>query len=574
MMEGKVGVFICHCGGNISDYVDVEKVKEAISGLPGVVVSTTTMFACSDAAQQEIIDSIEDEGLDGIVVASCSPKLHLHTFRGVAARAGLNPYRYVHVNIREQCSWAHRKDRDAATEKAVALIRAGVARALRSESLERFRVETRPSVLVVGAGISGLRSALALSEMGLSVTIVEREEEPGGFFRKVRNAYPGGLDGREVVDSLLSEVAARENITLFTGAQVVEKKGTVGDFQVKIRVSDGSTVTLLVGAVLLATGFEPYEPAPGEFGFGHPRVVRLPEFLELLDGGRGMSLLKDGDTVAFIYCVGSRGTKGCEEARPGDYCSRYCCGAAVHTACRLAEVFPGVSQYHLFRDMRTYGKLEALYEEASREGAVFLRFPGDSPPAVVPDGERLLVRSKDTLLGGEEVEIAADLVVLVTGMVPRENSGLVEVFKVPVGRDGFFNEVHPKLRPVETVIDGVFIVGAGQGPKTAQEAVASALAGSAKCASLLLKGYVELEPFVAEVDRDLCEWCGECEKVCPYGAIRQVHCEGKEVAEIVPALCKGGGSCVPACPKGAIDLAGFRDSQIRAMIDALAGGGA
>lgn len=572
-MSGKrIGAFVCHCGGNISDYLDEEKVRAAAAKESGVAVARTFLFACSDAAQQEMIRTVEEEKLDGIVIASCSPKLHLSTFRAMAQRAGINPYMYTQVNVREQCSWAHRHERDAATEKAVHLVRAGIARTRLGVPLSDLRVETIPGALVVGAGVAGMRAALALSDLGMAVHLVEKAADVGGRVPAWGRMFPGDREGAEIVETLRREVLARENLTLFTEAEVVAKSGNVGDFTVKVRVRGAGEITLQVGAIVVTTGFDPYAPKAGEFGYGLPGVVTLPEFRELLAAANGKIRYRGREVrnIVYIYCVGSRQADSEENVRPNRYCSRFCCTTAVHTALLADGIDGGVNQFHLYRDMRTYGKSEVLFEEAGRRGSVFVRYAEDAPPAVErPDGE-LFVRVRDGLLGGEEIEIPADLVVLVTGMVPRQNADLVNVLKLPIDPGGFFNEIHPKLRPVETVIDGVFIAGTAQGPKTLAESVASSLAAVSKGAALLLKGYVDLPPIVAKVDAGRCAWCGECEKTCPYdGAFEKVRVGDKEVAYVHPAICKGCGGCVPVCPAGAIDLEGYTDAQMKAMIDAL-----
>jgi heterodisulfide reductase subunit A len=272
-------------------------------------------------------------------------------------------------------------------------------------------------------------------------------------------------------------------------------------------------------------------------------------------------------TLAYVYCVGSRSVEG---ASPRTYCSRYCCSVTSFAAIRTAQRDPSVQQYHLFRDIRTYGKYETLYERALKSGSLFLRFADDAPPTVTPENGHLRVRVSDLLTGGESVEIPADLVVLVTGMVPRENAKLADVLKLPVGSGGFYNEIHQKLRPVETVVDGVFVAGAAQGPKNTSESVASTLAASAKAAGLLLKGYVDLEPLIARVDSDACTWCGECAAACPYGAVDQIAVSSKQVARINPILCKGEGACVPVCGAQAVEVEGYTNYQVRSMIDALA----
>ncbi len=577
MSAKRIGAFICHCGGNISDYVDVERVRAEMAGESGVVVAKDFLFACSDAAQQEMERIIRDEQLDGVVVASCSPKLHLTTFRSMTQRAGLNPYLYSQVNVREQCSWAHRHEIPAATAKAADLVRAGIAHTRLGEPLTALRVETTPRALVIGAGVAGMRAALALSDMGLAVYLVERAAEVGGRVPAWGKLFPSDREGAQIVQKLLGEIRSRENITLLTGAEVVGKSGSVGAFAVKVRIGETEELALEVGAIVVATGFDPYAPHPGEFGYGLPGVVTLPEFRELLARAPG-PLTAQGRQVrnlVYVYCVGSRQAEGAACPAPNHYCSRFCCTAAVHTAL-LAQAGDGpLNQYHLYRDMRTYGKHELLFEEAGRKGSVFIRFAEDAPPVVERSGDGLVVRVRDSLLAGEDLEIPADLVVLVTGMVPRENARLMQALKLPRDAGGFFNEIHPKLRPVETLIDGVFIAGAAQGPKTLAESVTSALAAVSKGAALLLKGYVDLPPIVATIARDRCTWCGACEAACPYeGAVIKVAEGDRAVAEIQPALCKGCGGCVPVCGPQAIDLASFTNAQVTAMIDALAVGAA
>lgn len=570
--ERKIGVFICHCGGNISDYVDVKRIAEAIATEPGVVVSKNHMFTCSDAAQQEMIDDMDKEKLDGLVIASCSPKLHLFTFRGMAERGGINPYQYVHVNLREQCSWAHRDDVEAATSKGIELVRAGVAKCRLSEPLSAIRVDTAPKALVIGAGVAGLRAALSLADMGLGVCIIEKEESVGGWTGQWDKLFPENRDGQKLINGLLEEVQKRENITLFTNAELVEKSGSVGDFELKIAIGSEEIVTLQVGAIVVATGFDSYQPSEGEFGYGLEGVVTLPEFRKLTKGASG-TLTHNGRKVkdlVYIYCVGSRQKKSESCPNPNTYCSRYCCTAAVHTSSSVHEDFPDVQQFHLYRDMRTYGKNELFYTDSRDKGSVFVLFEPDAAPVVEKSGDRLVVRVADQLTAGEELEIPADMVVLVTGMVPRENAALNNVLKLPVGSEGFFNEIHIKLRPVETVVDGVFIAGACQGPKTMAEAVGSSLAAVSKAGALLMKGYVDLEPLVAKVDTDRCTWCNACEEVCPYGAVERVTVDGREVAQINENLCKGEGACVPVCPAQCVDVEGYTDSQIVAMIDAFA----
>lgn len=583
MADKRIGVFVCRCGGNISDYVDVDKVVEGITGKKGVVVARANMFSCSDAAQEEMIKLIRENNLNGIVIASCSPKLHLNTFRSMAKRAGLNPYEYTQVNIREQCSWTHTHNKDGATQKAIRLVKAGIASTMFSEPMEPIEIETRPAVLVIGAGIAGMRAAISLGEMGLNVYVLEKENEPGGLLRNRKKLFPNNTDAIKLIESLRRRANALDTVHIYYGARLIEKKGNVGDFTVKVEIewpgtNEKDLIKLNVGTIIVATGAVPYTPKEGELGFGAPSVITLSQYLDFLEkniSNHKSPLIFNGKEIkriCYIYCVGSRENPRKEDAHT--YCSRYCCTAGIHAALTTHENFSEeVVQYHLYRDIRTYGAFEALYQKALETGSIFIRFSPSSPPEVQTDMELGInrVKVKDLLTQKQELEIDSDLVVLVTGMVPRDNHELESILKLPIGKDGFYNEIHPKLRPVETVIDGLFIAGCSQYPKNASESVQSALAAAAKAGAMLLKGKVCLEPFIAKVYEELCDGCGLCIDACPYEAISINDVDGKKVAKVNPGLCKGEGACVPVCPKEAVVIKGYEHQRIRAMIEALTG---
>jgi heterodisulfide reductase subunit A2 len=562
----RMAVYVCQCGGNIGDYVDTDQVIEAVKDLPGVAVARHAMFTCSDSNQQEMIDDVARQKLDGFVVACCSPKLHTFTFRGVAERAGVNPYRVTQVNIREQCSWTHTDDPAGATRKAIKLVTAGVERARLTRPLEPIEVPTTPGVAVIGGGVAGMRAAIALADVGLAVHLIEKEPELGGHVGELGAMYPHGIVGAELVRRMREEIDRRAAIRVHTGAVVAEKSGTFGNYLLAIE-SGGQRTEVTVGQIVVATGFDSYEPATGEFGYGGPGVLTLPQFRRLLDETDG-PILHDGGpvrSIAYIYCVGSRG---------GDrtYCSRYCCNAAVHASLLVADRDSGVRQYHLYRDLRTYGRNEVMFGESRKRGSYYLRFADDDPPVVSVDGNRVRLTVHDLLTAGAELTIEPDLLILVTGMVPRANDELIGALKLPVGRDGFLNEIHPKLRPVETVVDGVLIAGACQAPKSSTESVTSGLAAAAQAAAVLKRGVASLDPQVAIVDPAACDGCGECVGSCPFGAIEMTGGDGRVAATIAAAGCKGCGACTPVCPRNAIDLQGYTDAQVRATIAGLLAG--
>ena len=658
--EPRVGVYICNCGGNISDVVSCQKVVDALTKLPNVTVSRQHMFMCSDPGQNMIQEDIRQKGINRVVVGACSPFLHETTFRNAVAQAGLNPYLYHHVGLREQDSWVHHDHPEEATEKAIHLMAAGIAKARYLEPLEPIHLRAEKRALVIGGGVAGLRSTLDMARRGLKVILVEKTPFLGGRAARLHHVFPTEEEAGQILEELIGRVTSNPNVTVLTRSEVVEIKGYVGNFQVRLRqtprgfASDfeataqavaacpievpddfnyglskrkaifepftsayppvpaidwenctkcgdclkaaaGITLEdrpvfhdLSVGAVVVATGFKPYEPRQGEFGFGEqPQVITLPQLERLLDpaGPTGGELLWQGKPVrrmAMIHCVGSRQLDGVHEPQPdgqvNDYCSRVCCTATLHAADEIRQRFPKTEIFDLYQDIRTYGRgHEEYYRQASDKQVIFLRYLGEEPPQVTAtEGEEypLVVKVNDRLTNGEEIEIPVDLVVLAVGMMPSPVNDLMEMLKITPGKDRFLLEVHPKLRPVETAVHGVVLAGTAQAPMNIQESSATGSAAAAKVNALPGQGAVELEPFVARVDPELCKGSGECVKICPYeGAIsmQAVRVNGRvgQHAEVSPANCKGCGICVGACPNGAIDLLGWSVKQYDAMLDAL-----
>lgn len=592
-MKEKIGVYICHCGGNISDYVNVEELSKMFHKEDNVIISKDVMFACADSNQNEMIKDIQEFGLDSIVVCSCSPKLHLHTFKNVASRAGLNPSNYVQVNIREQCSWAHSDQPHEATVKAAGLIRAGINRVSYSEALEPINIAVKNIALVIGAGISGMKAAIDMAKSGTEVFLLEKEYLVGGRIAQKESLFPTQQSGKQIITALYQELKRYPNITLFTGATIDKVSGSLGNFTVDVtvkprdispiadpqtaqnlfdqydsaeKVDQPQTMALVVGSVLVTTGYNHYQPKEGEFGYQTiDNVITLPE-LDTLMANNPKQLMYNGkkiNSIAFIYCVGSRQTKG-----DNKYCSRQCCSSTIHTSLQLKEKYKDIQTYHLYRDIRTYGKQELLYTQSSKQGDLYFKYEEKEPPVVELEGKTTVVKVKDYLTAKKSMEIDADLVVLVTGMVPREDaSHIAELFKIPTGNDKFFNEIHPKLKPVETVIKGVYIGGTCQGPKNISESVQSSMSGASKIIALLKSGTVSVDPIIARVNPDVCTWCGKCAEVCDYTAIKEIEVEGKRVAGVNEAVCTGCGICAPVCPVNAIEIAQYTDHEIESMID-------
>lgn len=594
----KIGVYVCYCGGNISDHVDVEKVRDAAEKMPGVVVARTNSFMCSDLGQDLITQDLKDGLIDRVVVASCAPSLHESTFRGAITRANGNPYIYDHANIREHVSWIMHGEK--ATFKAEKLVGAAVGKAGLLEKLDPIQVNSRKHVTVIGGGIAGLKAALSAADFGLNVVLIEKTPFLGGNAAMLDKIAPFGEKASDLISQLAKSVLEHKNITVKTHCRLVGFDGYIGKFDLSVKtvftdpsdheqhpghfvpfegVETDTVVEEIIetGAVILATGFKSYRPDHGEYGFGkHKEVITLPDLIKQVSKVEGSSTLElDGRkirSIAMIHCVGSRQIPGIhkedENGYLNEYCSRTCCSSVLFMANKIREQFPDTNIYDFYRDIRTYGRgQEDLYDKASENCVIFFRFDATESPQVIPSSDSdypLQVTVKDGLTFNEEIEVPVDLVVLATGMEAGDISDIVSMMKLPVGTDKFLQEVHPKLAPVEMAVSGVFLAGTCQAPMTIGEACNGAAAAAAKAASLLGKGLVELDPYVAEVDTALCDGTGACVDAClADGALAMV--DGK--ALVTPALCLGCGACVAVCPSRAIDLKGWSLKQYEAMVD-------
>jgi heterodisulfide reductase subunit A2 len=620
--EPSVGVYVCHCGGNISDHVDVEAVRERAEKIPGVVVARRNEFMCSDPGQDMIAEDLKSGKINRVVVASCAPSLHETTFRGAISRAGGNPYVYEHANIREQVSWVH--DGKSATDKATRLVAAAVGKAKNLSPLEPIRVDAKKHATVIGGGVGGLKAAKDLSDQGIAVALIEKSPFLGGRVAQLEVLAPTGEKAGDVVSELAAAVLHDPSITVYTCTEVVGFEGYIGNFKVTAKTTSslskedqkrleavtasgtngvyfipfvglypGSVpkkdeeLILETGTVVLATGFKPYLPFMGEYGYGEKsEVITLPDFLRIQAESRNgeKTLEVNGRkirSIAMIHCVGSRQIPGVHEPDESgilnEYCSRTCCTATINAANSIRERYPETRVYEFYRDIRTYGRgQEELYNDASDNGVVFFRFLPEEPPVVTENGAGqdypLKVTVKDSLTFDEEVEVPADLVVLAVGMEPAPIPDLVNMMKLPVGTDRFLLEVHPKLRPVELSVTGIMLAGTCQAPMDVGEACNAAGAAAAKTTAMLGKGFVELDPFVAEVDLGKCKGHGACAEAClAEGALNMVEMlvEGEKAqrAQVFPALCLGCGACVAVCPENAIDIKGWTLQEYEDMVD-------
>ena len=574
--EPRVGVFVCHCGTNIASVVDVTAVTDYARSLPNVVVADHTLFTCSTDSQAKIRAAIKEYNLNRVVVASCTPRTHEPLFQNAIREAGLNFYLFELANIRDQCSWVHREQPVAATEKAKDLVRMAVTKARMVEPLQRKSLEFNHDVLVIGGGVSGMTAANELADQGFSVSIVERENALGGNMRHLHfllsHAEPQAL-----LKKLTLKTNYHPNIQVFLNSEITSFAGSLGKFKTTIRPrpiaapakGGGASEDQIVinhGVVIVATGAQPYQPT--EYLYGQDkRVLTQLELEEQLANRK--SETQNLKSIVMIQCVGSRNAE-----RP--YCSRLCCGQAIKNAMEIKRISPPTEVYVLYRDMRTYGLMESFYRQAREAGITFLRFNAERPPEVRADGS-LQVIVHDEMLDAD-VALQADRVVLSVAVIPRDDAEeLAKLLKVPRTSDGFFQEAHLKLRPVDFASDGIFLCGMAHYPKKAlTESVTQALAAAGRAATVLSNPTIEIEPIISHVNEEKCDGCAYCVDPCPFKAITLVEYQNeagqtKKRVVVDETVCKGCGTCQATCPKGAIFVWHFKLDTLRAMTMAALG---
>lgn len=545
----RIGVFVCNCGINIASVVNVEKVVEAAKNMPGVEYAEAQMYACADNTQDRIKEIITEYRLNRLVVASCTPRTHELLFRETLRECGLNPFLVDMANIRDQCSWVHSADPAAATEKAIDLVRMAVGRASRLRSLLTEELPVVQSALVLGGGPSGMSAALSLAKQGFQVHLVEKDSELGGRLR-----ITGDCD---LLKSLVSSVTNNPLISVYTNTRLLKLEGHIGNFKSELNTPLGLK-SVSHGVLIVATGGIEY--APKEYLYGEdPRVMTQRELQAALC--EEALNLPENPTIAMIQCVGSR-----NEERP--FCSRLCCTEAVKNAIRIKENYPGASIVVLYRDMRTYGVNELLYQKARQLGVIFIKYDPEQPPQITREKKLNLSFVEPEL--GNSVNLEVDLLVLSTGISPAiDNKEISELAKVPLNEDGFFHEAHVKLRPVDFASEGIFLAGSAHSPKMTAENIQQALAAAGRAATILSKPTLTVGGQVSVVDTRKCVSCLTCIRVCPYGAPAVNPTNGKNRVEIQAAKCMGCGSCAAECPARAIQLQHFTDTQILAAVRSL-----
>ena len=555
----RIGVFVCRCGINIAGVVDVPSVTEYAATLPYVDFATENLYTCSQDTQEIMTQIIKEKNLNRVVVASCTPKTHEALFQETLINAGLNKYLFEMCNIRNQDSWVHKNNPAQATEKAKDLVRMSVTKVALMEPLKEAELEVNQTAMVLGGGISGMAAARSFARQGYETHLIEKSARLGG---QALNLFrtPSDEDIREKINDYLDEINKHEKIHVHLNTTITHVDGFVGNFESEL-FSNSETQILKHGVAVLATGASELKPV--EYNYGND-----PRILTNLDLDKKFiekdPTLKNLTSAVFIQCVGSR-----EPQRP--YCSRVCCAHSIINALELKRSYPDMNVFILYRDIRTYGEREYLYQKARKAGIIFIRFTLDNKPEVNLHTDQLRVKVRDHILN-QTLEISADLITLASAIIPNRDEKLANFFKVPINDDGFFVEKHAKLGPSEFATDGVFLCGLAHYPKPIDESIAQGLAAASRAVTLLSRKNIFMSGTVAMTNPAHCSSCGVCISVCPYSAASFIPEDDRFFpgrAQINPVLCKGCGLCAASCRSGAIHLKGFDNDQIFAQIFSL-----
>lgn len=573
-MTARIGVFVCYCGLNIASTVNVEAVAEALVGYPGVEVSTTYKYMCSDPGQKLIGESVEKHKLDRFIVAACSPSLHLRTYRSLGTKLGLNPFQVEQANIREQCAWPHPDDMATATAKAIDIVKMVVEQIRRDEPLTAGEAPITRRALVIGGGVAGLQATLDIADGGYPVVLVERENHLGGHVMELSGTYlnfdaPPGL-----VDEMVERVSHHPNVQVLLQSEVEAISGYLGNFEAKvIQHTDTGDVpyTFELGAAIIATGYEtlPLARLPMVGGGQIADVIDGLAFEAMMNPGgpTGGRIVRPSDgkpprQVVWVQCAGAR--EPAKNTEGVAYCSKVCCMTTAKQTLQYRAQAPEGQATVFYIDIRSAGLgYDEIVQKAMQEQDV-LYLRGKVSRLFERDG-KIIVWGADTL-SGLAVEIEADLVILQTPMIPRHDvAEVARLVRLSQSADGFFAEAHVKLRPVETFTAGVFLAGTAQAPRDIPETVEQAGAAASKVLGLFAQPRLVLDPAIAQVNPSICSGCGVCIEVCPYDA-RSIDLWAK-VAVVNPALCQSCGACVAACPNKASSLINARPDQVLAMVE-------
>jgi len=552
-MDRKIGVYICECGPNIAEKVDIDKVIEAVKPLADIAVVERYKLLCSEDGKKYLAEQIKKHGLTHLIVAACSPRDHQKTFMDVCENAGINPYLFQLGNIREQCAWIT-ENKEEATKKAIRITKAAISRARCHTPLEKKEIDSCPDVLIIGGGIAGIEASLQLAQSDRKIYLVEKTSSLGGLSKNFEKTYPVMQLCSTDIQQKIEAITKTNNIQVFTDSEIEDVLGFFGNFEVKVKKNtpEKNTANFNVGAVVLATGSTLFNPKNLPY-YGYEKldnVITALDFEKMnLSGKISLKNGKIPKSAAIIHCVG-RTEKG--------YCSEICCMYSIKFVRYLKDSIPDITVSNLYSDLCIPSKsYQKFYEQTKAHNVGFIRAEGIE---ITKKGEQLHIGYKDEKAAKNSLVV--DLVILSPALEPpADTSTLAKLLGISQGNGGFFAEEHEKLGPVSTSTQGVFIAGCTQGPKSISDTIIQAEAVTGKILSSLIPGKkIEPEVKVSQISESFCIGCKTCLDICSYGAI--TFNETKKVSVVNEVICRGCGNCVAACSSGAITLKHFTFNQM------------
>ena len=537
----KVGVFLCQCGGQISNVLSLDRIEKAVRKNPKVCLVSNANFPCSKTGLRVTQSAIKEKNLNRIVIAGCSPRMMEQLFVRTISEAGLNPNSIEIANIRDFCARIHQKEKNVATTKAINLIQGAIDKVSLKQSHENLTREVLKTVAVIGGGIAGISSALRLANRGIKVILIEKDVQLGGMLNSIYRLYPRETDAAEFLKEKIEQIKMNKNIETLAETEVKDIHGSVGKYEIEI---DSKSKKIEAGAVVFATGSEYFYPN-GLCGYGRNKnIITQLEFETILRQNKLAA-----KEIVFIQCVGSR-----NEERP--YCSRFCCPATFKNVLLLKRANPELKITVIFRGLTEYIR---EYDEAVDLGVLFIPYDPENPPQVKNDFIFVTDEKID-----KNFEIPFELLVLATPMIPDPKSKQWgKKLRLPVDEYGFILEPHVKLRPKRFAPDGIFVAGSVHWPGLVSDSIGQGVSAAARAFSLIQKETIEREPIVAEIDPLICRGCERCLEACSFQAIKMVdENDGFQHAEIDEFVCKGCGMCATVCICGAAQVKHLTDQQI------------
>jgi heterodisulfide reductase subunit A len=547
----RVGVLLCRCMDGQQADLPWEEIRRDLEARPDTARVVEGDRLCLPEGLAEAASGLAGQDLNRLVVGACAPYVYDRRLRRLGRGLGLAEDLVEVVDLRG--AGLGTGEADAKRRQAESTIGSAVLKMKHREFPGTAAVPAIQGLVIVGGGLAGMTAALAAAEGGLGVLLLERKDRLGGETARRRYTLDG-LDPAAYMKDLEERVRSHERIEVRTGAVLAGLSGEPGRFVASIRAG-GEEVRRPCGALILATGAR--EAETEAYGLGRSdRILRQGDLEDRLAAGQFSA--EDLGRVVMIQCAGSRDLEG------RAYCSRICCASALKNAARILEIHPESSVYVLYRDLMSYGFMESRYRELRERGVQFITYRPEKRPEVEVDADRVGVRFQEPVLG-RPVEVHPDLLVLSTGLEPRDNASLNGLLGLELNEDGFLQELDPKYRPVDLNRPGVFACGTALSPRSMSETVVQARAAAMRAVNLLGRAVLPASRAVSDVRHALCALCEACISVCPFEA----RVRDKDRIRVIPSACQGCGLCVASCPSGAARLPMLTDRQAMGMIEGL-----